>query len=186
MCAGCTITVPKENFSSDDVVAGGQIGYNFQFGQWVIGPEFSFSGTAFEESHPISGDAFFSIGSTTVSSRIDDVLTVTGRLGYSVNNDLLVYAKGGYASADITAKGVTSFVGGDFNTSGRSDGWTVGAGIEYRVSNSISFAVEYAHLGFGDETLTGVIPDYSPFNEKLKISPDANTVTARLNLHPFN
>lgn len=187
-CAFCAITVPGENFSSDDAIAGGQVGYNYQIGPWVIGPEVSFSGTAFKDSHPVSPGAFFSPATTTISSKIDNILTVTGRLGYSVNNNVLVYAKGGYASADIAAKGIVSGCGGgcDFDTGGRADGWTAGAGIEYRLTNSISFAVEYAHLDFGDETLVGVIPLYSPFNQKLRISSDADTVTARLNLHPFN
>lgn len=186
-CSTCAITVPGEGFSSDAAVAGGQIGYNFQYGQWVIGPEVSYSGTSFPDSHSISPGAFNQPAATTLFSRIGDTLTVTGRLGYSINDSFLVYGKGGFASADLNATGTDrSFFNYSFNTDQRANGWTAGGGIEYRLSDSISFAVEYAHLDFGDETRTGKIADLPDYPAKMKVSSVADTVTARLNLHPFN
>jgi outer membrane immunogenic protein len=60
VCSLCAITIPGETFSSDGAVAGGQVGYNYQIGAWVIGPEVSYSGTGLEDAHPISAGAFFS------------------------------------------------------------------------------------------------------------------------------
>jgi outer membrane immunogenic protein len=187
ICSGCAITVPGEGFSGDDAVAGGQIGYNFQYGQWVIGPEVSFSGTSFTDTHSISPGAYNQPATTTLSSKIGDTLMVTGRLGFSINDSLLIYGKGGFASADISAAGVdTTFFNYSFDTDRRANGWTAGGGVEYRLSDGVSFAVEYAHLDFGDETLTGKIADLPDYPAKMKVSSEADTVTARLNLHPFN
>jgi opacity protein-like surface antigen len=71
----------------------------------------------------------------------------------------LVYGKGAFASAEINAAGVdTSFSNYSFHTDRRANGWTAGGGAEYQLSDGVSFAVEYAHLDFGDETLTGKLP----------------------------
>ena len=129
--AGAPISVPGEGFSSDGAIAGGQIGYNFQFGQWVFGPEVSFSGTSFTDSHPISPGAFNQPATTALSNKIGDILTVTGRLGFSFSDNILVYAKGGFASADVSASGNdTSFIDYSFSTSRRADGWIMGGGID--------------------------------------------------------
>jgi outer membrane immunogenic protein len=186
-CSGCSITLPGEKFSAEDAVAGGQIGYNYQIGPWVLGPEVSFSGSGFRDVHPISGGAFNSPATTTVHSNIDDLLTVTGRLGYLFHDNLLVYAKGGFASASLSAAGLdTSFINYSFQTDKRADGWTIGGGVEYRLSTNISFAIEYAHLDFADETLVGNISVLPAYPDKIRVRSDADTVTARLNLHPFN
>lgn len=185
-CAFCAITLPGEKFSSNDAVAGGQIGYNFQFGSWVVGPEVAFSGTGLTDDHPISSGAFNSPASTTLRSNVSDILTVTGRLGYSFNDRFLVYAKGGFASADLSADGIDkSFLNYSFHTDKRTDGWTIGGGIEYRLSNNIAFAIEYSHLDFSDQTLVGNIAALPTFPDKVKVSSDADTVTARLNFFPF-
>jgi outer membrane immunogenic protein len=185
--AGAPITLPGESFSRDAAMPGGQIGYNYQFGQWVIGPEVSFSGMSFTDSHPISEGAFNQPSTTTLSNKIGNILTVTGRLGFSVNNSFLVYGKGGFASADISASGTdTSFINYSFNTDQRANGWTIGGGVEYRLSNNVSLAIEYAHLDFGDETLTGKIADLPEFPVKMKVSSETDAVIAQLNLHPFN
>jgi outer membrane immunogenic protein len=182
-CAFCAITLPGEKFSADGAIAGGQIGYNFQFGSWVISPEFSYSGTGLRDEHPISSGAFNTPGSTTLDSNISQILTVTGRLGYAINDSFLVYAKGGFANARLSAEGSdTSFLNYSYATDKRTDGWTAGGGIEYRLSNNISVAVEYAHLDFGDQTLVGNIATLPEFPDKLKVNSDADTVTARLNL----
>ena len=78
--------------------------------------------------------------------------TVTGKLGFAIN-DLLLYAKGGGAwehvdYTQITLNPAGGFVAQQLLTDNRS-GWTAGAGIEYALNENLSAKFEYDYLGFG-------------------------------------
>ena len=89
-----------------------------------------------------------------LSSRTSWIATATARLGYAVQPQLLLYAKGGAAwersSLDytITGMGVANFSGSELRT-----GWTVGGGLEYLIAPSWSVFAEYNHMDFGTDTL---------------------------------
>lgn len=85
---------------------------------------------------------------------------LTGRIGYAQDKTLL-YLKGGAAflKMDMDARYTGQHVEGDvdpdtsstFNFSGSDTlwGWTIGAGVEYSISRSISLKAEYQHFDFG-------------------------------------
>lgn len=131
----------SDNVSSSGFMGGGQFGYNWQIGPWVLGAEGDFTGTSLRGTDTdLAG--FVHSTSTYWTS------TVTGRLGYAVNR-VLFYAKGGVAFADerdsVTSPlGVASGTGTTTQT-----GWTAGAGIEYAIDPHWSARVEYDYLGFG-------------------------------------
>ena len=89
---------PGEGFTYDNsgFVGGGQIGCNYQVNQWVFGVEGSFDGTS------IKGDANNPaiLNDDIFTTKINSLATVTGRVGYAWNN-VLLYAKGGYAGANV-------------------------------------------------------------------------------------
>jgi outer membrane immunogenic protein len=120
--------------------AGGTIGYNWQQGPVVFGLE------ADALWADISGSAFVP-GFGGVSSKIQDMGTVRGRLGYTFGPSLL-YVTGGYAWADNK---ITSAF---FNSSDSQvhSGWTVGAGAEYMFAPKWSVKAEYLYKSFGGET----------------------------------
>jgi outer membrane immunogenic protein len=141
---------PRTNtLHSNSWTAGGTIGYNFQSGPFVFGVE---------------GDlGHMHIGNSKLDPPNEvDILDsgfyvdVTGRLGYAVNN-VLLYAKGGWAYFD--GKGTTTVLSGPFTPSSSSafNGWTIGGGIEYKVTQAWSVKGEYQHFDFGSATanLTG-------------------------------
>jgi outer membrane immunogenic protein len=87
---------------------------------------------------------------------MDWITTVTGRLGYTSNN-LLLFAKGGWAWARFDGSTVNSLGAAVFGTSASSetrDGWTVGAGVEYGVTPHISLKLEYDYIGFETANFT--------------------------------
>jgi outer membrane immunogenic protein len=95
-------------------------------------------------------------GGTVITSRNDQLGSVTGRVGYTWGPGLL-YAKGGFAFRDNPNIGV-SVAGAPaaFTTTGnRQDGWTVGAGLEYMFAPSWSAKAEYQYYNFGSTTFTG-------------------------------
>jgi outer membrane immunogenic protein len=131
--------------SGNGVFGGGQIGYNLQYGGFVIGPEADFGGIAIHTKHAeITGDG-------TAYSRVaaDFYLDATGRLGYATG-PFLTYVKGGYAyyDGDISYiyKGVSTKKSG-------IDGWTLGGGLEYKMNPSWSMKAEFQSFTFDDVAL---------------------------------
>ena len=112
---------------------GGTIGYNWQFGQAVVG---------------IEGDIGWSgiSGSTTVlcpagcETRNHWLATVRGRVGYSFDR-FLPYLTAGLAFGDINAT-TPGFPGGSITTAG----WTVGGGLEFGVLPNVSVKAEYLYV----------------------------------------
>ena len=126
-------------------LGGVQGGFDYQFAtNWVIGAEAQYSWL----SNNNNGVAF--PGGVLVTSKNDQLGSVTGRLGYTWGPALL-YAKGGYAWRDNNNIGVA--VAGApvaFTTDGsRKDGFTVGAGLEYMFAPNWSAKAEYMYYDFG-------------------------------------
>ena len=74
-------------------LAGGQVGYNYQVNQWVLGVEAQFSATSLKGSDPQPVTTFI-----INNSKTDFIGTVAARLGVAWDRTLL-YVKGGGAWA---------------------------------------------------------------------------------------
>jgi outer membrane immunogenic protein len=98
-------------------------------------------------------------GGVLITSKNDQLGSVTGRLGYTWGPALL-YAKGGYAWKDGNNLNVSTLgVPVAFTTNGNHrDGYTVGAGLEYMFAPSWSAKVEYQYYNFGSTTFTAGPP----------------------------
>ena len=134
--------------TSAGIIGGGQIGYNFQYGSFVFGPEADFGALGVSNSQTAFGwgAGYF--------SRISDgfYTDVTGRLGYAAG-PALFYVKGGWAYFDGSAS-INDTVNGYAASVSGLDGWTVGGGIEYKLSPSWSIKGEYRLFDFGSVTET--------------------------------
>lgn len=136
---------------ADGVLAGGQIGVNWQTGNWVFGLEGDVSWTNADGS-VTSASPF--IPGLVLNGTIDFnwFATATGRVGHAWNN-WLFYAKGGAAFTDFDIGGSTAGIVTTINTiSDTRTGWTVGAGIEHGFAGNWSWKVEYNYMDFGAET----------------------------------
>jgi outer membrane immunogenic protein len=139
---------------SDGRFMGGvQAGADYQFApNWVIGAEAQYSWLGNNNSN--NGVLF--PGGTFVSANSDQIGSVTGRFGYTWGPALL-YGKGGFAwrnnnSLGVSIGGVPQFFTADGH---RSDGYTVGAGLEYMFAPNWSAKAEYQYYNFGNTTFTG-------------------------------
>lgn len=76
--------------------------------------------------------------------------TVRARLGYAAFDRALIYAHGGFAygetDQEVRAGGTTLF---DDSTS--KAGWTIGAGLEYALTDHLSFQTEYSYVDLGED-----------------------------------
>ncbi len=133
-------------------LAGGQLGFNWQNGNWVLGIEGDMSWT--------NADGSTTLPAGIVAADHNWYATATGRVGYAWNN-LLAYVKGGAAwmDADYSLAGVTT---GDTRT-----GWTVGTGLEWGLGNNWSAKVEYNYMDFGNDRFT--LPVATDFDSQVHV-----------------
>lgn len=127
-------------------LAGAGIGYNFQFGGFVLGVAADASWSEAEALTSI--DIGAPVGaSAEIVTEMNWLATARGVVGYAFDN-VLVYATGGGAWADLdtTASGFgSSFSGGD-----TAQGWAVGGGIDVGVTQNISVGLEYLYVDLGE------------------------------------
>ncbi len=148
-------------------LGGGQIGWNYQAGATVFGLEADLSG-ANVDGKTVLFDPTGDIVSGEPRNRWTSLLTA--RLGYASGNTLL-YVKGGAAFGGFryNAANLTDNESGSGKFS--RNGWTVGAGLEYALSNAWSIRGEYNYLNFGNHNITVTETDGSvetaAFRQKL-------------------
>jgi outer membrane immunogenic protein len=155
-------------------LGGFQLGYNYQVGNWVVGAQGNFD-WANVTKHDFS---CFSFGNQTCSSTDEWIASVTGRIGPLIGPALL-YIDGGpawtrntitniaHSAACVPTGGTTvcSAPGDLFIGSKVLPGWTLGGGMEYRVSPNWSWFVEYDYFDFGSHPIglsdggTGFFPE---------------------------
>jgi outer membrane immunogenic protein len=156
------------SFTNDSWVAGVQLGYNWQFGKWVVGLEGTYSGGDFKDETTGAGLGF----NYRLTSDISDILTLTARAGYAIDPRLLGYVKAGFASAEMEVKGFADSGGatGSASASSRHNGYALGAGLEYLATNNIVLGLDYTFIALEDK-------DYT-------LTCGALCGTARLNVEP--
>jgi outer membrane immunogenic protein len=145
-------------------IGGGQIGYNWQFNNIVLGVEADFDGVA-------SGRATFNAAGVTPGGSavtLSNTLapkwfaTVRPRLGVAFNQTLF-YATGGLAVLNSTYTqtftNVTGGVpgGGGSSTNDTKAGWVVGGGLEYAFTHQWSVKAEYLYSKFPALTTAGLV-----------------------------
>jgi outer membrane immunogenic protein len=163
-----------------------QGGFNWQFNNFVLGVEGEYTWAG------LRGDAHAStLGQNLkTTDRIDEIATVTGRLGYAFNNWLL-YGKGGWAWARGASDGVIETISGVFTgpyggLSSRSsqDGWVAGAGVEWGFAPNWSLKLEYEHIDLGNKTVQVETSGLAP-GVLANVSTRIDTVKAGVN-YRFN
>lgn len=170
-----------QRISPSGAVYGGQFGYNWQAANWVFGLEGQFDGADLKRTD----DSIYFPGVTALRAKIDAFGTITGRIGYAFGN-VLPYIRGGYVAArfnttDFDTMNPTTLSHRDWRS-----GYTVGAGLEWKLVPNWSVAVEYAYMDFGSESFSGSFVNFidplrslqtSAYRDSLELS----TVTVRLN-----
>jgi outer membrane immunogenic protein len=142
--------LPSGSNNASGVLGGLQVGYNYQFSNFVVGIEADYSLSDLRNTTALP------IAFTDQANRITNMGTVTGRLGYAMDQ-WLIYAKGGFAWARERSEIIVPFVFDAEATQDRT-GWTVGAGLEYGMGANWSAKVEYDYLDFGTKNYSETSP----------------------------
>jgi outer membrane immunogenic protein len=148
-----------------DLIGGAQVGADYEFAPFVVGIAGSWLATNLSASTTAStlvttsNTGGIAVGLTTGPENLRSstygrwYATATGRVGYAAN-DLLVYAKGGAAwgkqdYVQDVLSGVLGIVTSTQTIGSLRSGFTVGAGLEYGLTEHISAVFEYDFLDFG-------------------------------------
>ena len=135
-------------------IGGVQGGFNYQFGQWVVGIEGEWGWT-----NAAGRTRCIATAAVTCGVELNWVAMATGRLGYAFGR-ALVYAKGGavWVGEDYPVAPGTP---GAITLSQTRFGWTIGGGVEYALVTNWSVKVEYSYLDLGTDRLNfgGAIED---------------------------
>jgi len=147
---------------SDGFIGGGQAGYNFQLGDFVLGFEADFQGLATGGGGSdtlvaglFGANTFFS--DNRASKSLDFLGTARARVGYLLTPTLLLYGTGGlaYGGARTDASvfqfsSANGFFGaGSTSASDLLIGWAAGGGAEWKFDRNWSVKLEYLHYDLG-------------------------------------
>jgi outer membrane immunogenic protein len=121
---------------------GGTFGFNYQVGSWVWGLEGDLNWDRIRgSSGPVTG--------VNYDSYLQWLGTVRGRVGFAFDR-FLPYVTGGAAVVDVRGS-VTAPVTIMSGTNTQA-GWTLGAGVEYAFTPSLSGKAEYLFVDLGAST----------------------------------
>jgi opacity protein-like surface antigen len=159
---------------SEGAIFGGQFGYSWQVGSWVVGLEADASvlsargrATVTRDAVDFGGVPIGVLVTTSAEHNIDFLSTFRGRAGMAFG-DLLVYGTAGLAVGHIELDGSIrpnpalnpTYVG---SRSLFMAGYAVGGGIELALGDQFSIRGEYLHYDLGDQDVvlretTGLAP----------------------------
>lgn len=135
----------KNRFEPDGVIAGAHVGANYQFGAIVAGLEGDIEFGQIQGGFSDPPVAPFNPGGRG-KTEIDAQGSVRLRLGYAIG-PALFYATGGVAIANIKST-YWDWPGTSETFTKSAIGYTVGGGVEYAFTQSLSARVEYRFTQF--------------------------------------
>ncbi len=182
-------------FNSNGFTGGGQFGYTKQFGRLVVGAEADFGAQRIDAEDSVTEDYPCCSSTFTIDQAVksDWLFTARPKVGVAAGK-ALVYATGGVAVTNLKYAGLftdtdsDAFEAAEFDTT--RTGYTVGGGLEVKVSKKWSVKGEYLFADFGRETITSnglntdeiFIADLAPTAPAALIAYPENTFTRSANL----
>jgi outer membrane immunogenic protein len=158
------------------VFGGGQIGYNWQASNYVLGVEGTLSGM---DNKGTLLNTLFGTRDDRFNWQTNWMGTATIRAGFALNNNLF-YVKGGYAGASsrlAVSDTVPPAVGAGSDNQWHN-GWTAGVGWEYGITQNWIAGLEYDYAAFETQSYQlGTNVGVYSFDAKPR---DIQSVVARL------
>ncbi len=169
--------------SGDDTSIGAQLGCNFYEDQeWVLGAKLVATDHTINARHLYIGGTGLD---NFVSYQTDDVISLIGKVGFKLSDKSMVYGNLGYTQAsslyndDDPSPPVLAF-----QKSTSRDGYTLGLGYEYRISQTYSWFAEYNYTDFGKKSV--LLIDNAEFmvdDYRARIDQDLAQFSVGINIH---
>jgi outer membrane immunogenic protein len=133
------------------MLGGLYAGYNFQYNSIVYGIEGDIEAT------DIKGTGYYSLNGAApitdhIRSKTDFQGSLRARLGLAAFDRTLIYVTGGVAFADLSHTYQLGLAGASVRSSSTKAGWTLGAGLEYAITNNWIVRGEYRYTSYGKST----------------------------------
>jgi outer membrane immunogenic protein len=159
------------NYGDTGGLVGGDVGYNWQSGNTVLGVEGDVAWFG------VKSNDSFALGPNDETS-LRWAATVRARAGFAVDRFLLFFT-GGWAYGDQKHVNTDPVLGGVDRFTFDNSGWTAGGGLEYALTPNLTSKVEYRYYSFGNFSRGGSITP----NGQLPYTVDStySTVTVGLN-----
>ena len=144
-----TVLTPSTGFAARPTnaqPASESIGYNFQYGNVILGLEGSLAAANFDGKFTAPSLAATAGGGWTPN--MNWLGTVTAKVGYSAG-EWMPYMRGGFAAADVGSPLQGAGPIGSFTQGTTATGWTAGVGFEYQFSPKLSLGLEYLYTDLG-------------------------------------
>jgi outer membrane immunogenic protein len=125
-------------------IAGGQLGCNYQDGNWVIG----FEGEGAWSSIKSSNNSIRDGDSFNLTTKNNNDFSIAARAGIAFDRTL-IYGKGGWAWGSFDFSSFDGFNGVTNTGSATLNGFLVGVGIEHALTRNWTVKAEYDYIGFG-------------------------------------
>lgn len=175
--------------NADGFLAGVQAGFNWQMDALVLGVEgdISKSWMSSDSNRDFTDyGANLYDGTARTETDLDWFGTLRLRAGFLATDALLIYGTGGLAWGNVDSHVRVDIDGDGFNdvSASNSDtrtGWTLGGGLEYKVSDAVSIKAEYLYVDLGDDNV--VNRDVLGNNVRAKNDVNFSTIRAGLNFH---
>ncbi len=167
---------------------GGQVGYNYQIGSFVVGIEADAAYTGFGRTRTVG----FAGLNYQVRDNLGYLGTVRGRVGYAFDR-LMVYGTGGFAYGDLFGRENIFTPGGAFVGGGArsttATGWAAGGGLEYAIptdsflnflnffsTSAVTIKAEYLHYDLGDTRYGVFSGPVNVFNARVRTDGDIGRI----------
>ena len=140
------------------LIAGAQVGFNWQAGIWVFGLELDGQWSGQQQSLAVECSTDRCTGSHDV--RLRSLVTARGRAGVAFDR-VLVYGTVGGAWANLRddlALTVNAVTANFLSISDTAFGWTAGAGVEVAFWDNWSARLEFLHVNIKDVNADAAIP----------------------------
>ena len=132
----------RHKANGDGFIGGITLGYDHDFGTWVAGV-----GADYDWTDVKLGDGSTNLSGSNYGTKLESIWRLKARAGYKIGDGLL-YATAGYAQADTK----------DW---GSEDGYFVGAGYDYLITEQFSLGGELLYHEFTNFN-GNFVPDYDP------------------------
>jgi outer membrane immunogenic protein len=142
---------PNASISKSGFIGGGQLGYNWQHGNFVFGLEGDISGLSGRASTSFATD--YTTGS--YSSKMRWLSTVRGRFGLAVG-DTMAYMTAGVAFGGVRNSVTYDELGSTYSRSQTKTGWTIGGGVEHMLSRNWTIGLEGLFVDLGSTSVKNV------------------------------
>jgi len=186
-CKGVSFSAVPGSCSEDDggFEFGARLGYDWQFGAFVVGVVGEASRTRVKDSVTAfsTTPAFY-----TFTRKLDSVIALRLRGGYAFG-DNLVYATGGAARGEVEHSFFTNNTANTFRQSDSDDanGYQVGGGFERQLTSDVTMGLEYLYTSLEDDSTVvrsmGPAPATNPFLLVNPAGTDFRRSEEDLNVH---